>query len=75
MKTLAAICLARLACLTALICVISTPASSADKGAFDPQTGNPFVPGYTADGSIFYDEASAAFYLYGTNDGNFYPNV
>ncbi len=53
----------------------SPPTSPAGTGVFDRQTGNPFIPGYTADGSIFFDDARQAFYLYGTNDGNFYPNV
>ena len=43
----------------------------------EKRTGNPFVPGYTADGTVFFDSTSTspAFYLYGTNDGNFYDNV
>jgi len=32
--------------------------SAAGTGVFDQQTGNPFIPGYTADGSIFFDEPS-----------------
>jgi hypothetical protein len=39
------------------------------------QTGNPFVPGYTADGTVFYDSTGSSFYLFGTNDGNGLDNV
>lgn len=31
---------------------------------------NPFVPGYAADGSIFFDEHSQYYYVFATNDGN-----
>ena len=34
-----------------------------------PDNGNPLLPGYTADPSILYDSASAAFYVYSTSDG------
>jgi hypothetical protein len=35
-----------------------------------PHTGNPFLPGYFADPSVFYDEATSTFYVYATTDGN-----
>jgi Glycosyl hydrolases family 43/F5/8 type C domain len=35
-----------------------------------PSTGNPFLPGYFADPSVFYDSTSSTFYVYATTDGN-----
>lgn len=35
----------------------------------DRETGNPVVPGYLADPTVFYDEASQAFYVFATSDG------
>ncbi|MES1179002.1 MAG: family 43 glycosylhydrolase [Myxococcales bacterium] len=34
-----------------------------------PSTGNPFLPGYFADPSIFYDSTSSTFYVFSTTDG------
>ncbi|MEO5770165.1 MAG: family 43 glycosylhydrolase [Polyangia bacterium] len=34
-----------------------------------PQNGNPFVPGYFADPSIFFDQDAQTFYLFATTDG------
>lgn len=38
-------------------------------------TGNPTIPGYTADATVWYDTATGLFLIYGTNDGNFVDNV
>jgi len=35
-----------------------------------PNTGNPFLPGYFADPSIFYDSTSSTFYVFSTTDGS-----
>jgi len=35
-----------------------------------PSNGNPFLPGYFADPSIFYDADSQLFYVFATTDGN-----
>ena len=39
------------------------------------KVSNPFIPGYIADSNIIFDEVTEAFYLFGTNDGNYYENV
>lgn len=38
-------------------------------------SGNPIIPGYTADTTVWYDEQSGLFLAYGTNDGNYVDNV
>lgn len=43
--------------------------------AGDFLNNNPIIPGYTADASIFYDELHKRFYIFGTNDGNYFDNV
>ena len=35
-----------------------------------PSTGNPIIPGYFADPSIFYDAGTRTFYIYATTDGS-----
>ncbi len=35
-----------------------------------PSTGNPIVPGYFGDPSVFYDSGSRTFYIYTTTDGS-----
>jgi hypothetical protein len=35
-----------------------------------PSTGNPIIPGYFADPSVFYDSATRTFYIYSTTDGS-----
>lgn len=48
-----------------------------DMSVFAPNTGNPVIPAYLADATMFYDSKTDAFYAYGTNDGagggNVYP--
>jgi len=48
-----------------------------DLDVFAMKTGNPTVPAYLADASFYYDENTATFFAYGTNDGagggNVYP--
>jgi hypothetical protein len=45
--------------------------SHASQAAWDaPENGNPILPGYFADPSIFYDSTSKAYYVYSTTDGN-----
>ena len=46
-----------------------------DQNIFAQGTGNPVIPGYLADVSVYYDEATDKFYAYGTNDGNGIRNV
>ena len=51
-----------------VVSLVGTAASV--HGAWNtPENGNPIVPGYTADPSIFYDSASSTFYIYSTSDG------
>ncbi|WP_293304083.1 family 43 glycosylhydrolase [Pedobacter sp. UBA5917] len=46
-----------------------------DLDVFAQKTGNPIIPGYLADASIFYDFRTDTFLAYGTNDGNGGENV
>ncbi len=49
----------------------SAGAAPRGKAAWNaPQNGNPFVPGYFADPSIFYDQDARMFYLFATTDGS-----
>lgn len=54
---------------------LKTPLSDLD--VFSMNTGNPVIPAYLADASVFYDEKTKRFYAFGTNDGaeggNVYP--
>ncbi len=51
-----------------------TPGTSGVGGAGNawnsPSTGNPIIPGYFADPSVFYDSATRTFYIYATTDGS-----
>jgi len=54
-----------------LAIVVSLLGSSASLAAWDtPENGNPIVPGYFADPSIFYDSTAKAYFVYSTTDGN-----
>jgi len=46
-----------------------------DLDVFAMHTGNPTIPAYLADATIVYDKKTDMFYAYGTNDGNWFPNV
>lgn len=46
-----------------------------DLGVFSQRTGNPVIPAYLADASVFYDAKTDAFYAFGTNDGAGAENV
>lgn len=50
----------------------SADAGSAPDGgpASRPNNGNPFLPGYFADPSVFYDADNKTFYVFATTDGN-----
>ncbi|MBL4676129.1 MAG: family 43 glycosylhydrolase [Mucilaginibacter sp.] len=46
-----------------------------DLNVFAQHTGNPIIPAYLADASVFYDAKTDAFYAFGTNDGAGGSNV
>lgn len=60
-------------CAACLIAAGGPLRAQTDKGedmsVFDSQTGNPVIPAYLADVTIYYDERTDMFYAYGTNDG------
>jgi beta-xylosidase len=58
-----------------LICFNCSAQQSRDSEVFSKGNGNPIIPAYLADASLFYDEHTDAFYAYGTNDGNSGENV
>lgn len=39
------------------------------EGVYEPNAGNPFVPGYIGDPFMYYDEDTGMFYVIGTTDG------
>lgn len=47
----------------------SSPAAAPDLAWDSPGTGNVVLPGYFADPSILYDDATDSFYVYATSDG------
>ena len=48
----------------------TTGAGGAGTAWNSPSTGNPIIPGYFADPSVFYDSGTKIFYLYTTTDGS-----
>lgn len=58
-----------------LACTLCYAQNAKDKEVFAKRTGNPVIPAYLADASLFYDQLTDAFYAYGTNDGNSGENV
>jgi hypothetical protein len=58
-----------------MMCSASLAQNTTDLNVFAPHTGNPIIPAYLADASLFYDAKTNAFYAFGTNDGAGGANV
>ncbi|OOQ61908.1 family 43 glycosylhydrolase [Mucilaginibacter pedocola] len=61
--------------LLAINCLYTKAQTVKDLDVFAQGTGNPIIPAYLADASVFYDKNTDAFYAFGTNDGASGENV